>query len=100
MSWKSIWKWSSLTFYIIYGLSVISVVIFIAFMIWLAIGSDEAVNNTVFINRMGLTVAFISLPGTLVTLLSSFDMNKKKKFKATTVCPKCQHNVVINLTEE
>ncbi|MCU6793300.1 hypothetical protein OB236_14380 [Paenibacillus sp. WQ 127069] len=100
MGWRKFQKWSSFTFFMVYGLVITSIICFLGYIIWYALSDKEAISSSIFINQIALIMAFVSLSGILMSLLSALDMHKKKKFKATTLCPHCRHNVVINLVEE
>lgn len=100
MIWKKIKRWSKVLFLLAYGIFSLFVVLFLGFMIFLTVSNKSALVDSATINSISMYIAFVSLPGILMSLFTMVDFNKKKKFKATNICPHCKHKYDFSIEEE
>lgn len=101
MSWKKVWKKTTRTmrtFYVvIVGIIVVILMLYIAVMV----GLQKSIDDTHTVNMIALILGGLSLPGIFDQIHKIFITNDTKKtMTATTVCPRCKHNVDIRLTED
>ena len=100
MNWKKVWRKLKIIWFLIYITACIIVVGGLGFITWLAMADGKSLNNSFVVTFLSLGIGLVSLPGAFVQLVSIIDLNKKKKYKATTVCPKCKHKVDLTMTED
>ncbi|TPG68800.1 hypothetical protein EEL31_09865 [Brevibacillus laterosporus] len=100
MNMKKIWRKVKFISLLTYVIAVILLIGGLSFITWLALVDGKPMNNSHMVNFLSLSIGLASLPGAFVQLVGMIELNKKKKFKVTTVCPKCRHKVDISLSED
>lgn len=100
MNLGNIWRKLKLFWLIFYVLCVTFFVGGLGFITWVAMADGKSLTNSYVVNFLSLGIGLISLPGAFIQLVRVIDLNKKKTFTATTVCPKCRHKVDLTLTED
>ena len=97
---KNIWRWIRIIYGILFIFSVVGMISVLGFIIFGVLKDQQALINTATINSITLIMAGVSLPGILVQLVSLLEINQKKSYTATTICPKCRHHVDLKMTED
>ncbi|MBH0328252.1 hypothetical protein ABH14_00280 [Brevibacillus brevis] len=100
MNIGNIWRKLKLIGLIFYVLCVIIFVGGLGFTTWIAMADGKSLTNSYTVNFLSLGIGLVSLPGAFIQLVRVAELNKKKTFKATTVCPKCRHKVDLTLSED
>lgn len=100
MNWKTIWHYAKLTGILIYIILVIFLVGSLGIVTWLAMADEKAMTNSYLVNSLSLGIGLLSLPGAFIQLVTMVNLNKKKSYTATTVCPKCRHKVDLKMIED
>lgn len=100
MKIKTVWKWTKISWGLLYIGFVVMFVIVLGFFMAGMLQDQKALIDTAAMSTITLLLALISLPNLLVQLLSLLDLNQKKTFTATKKCPNCKHTIVLKMTED
>ncbi|MCR8635766.1 hypothetical protein [Paenibacillus radicis (ex Xue et al. 2023)] len=96
---KKTWKWLKISWLLFYILGVTFFIAWIGYISWATITDKNAIENSRAVNTLSIVFGIVSLPAALIQLISLIDLNSKKEFKVTTVCPHCRHKVDLTLKE-
>ncbi|MNO68957.1 hypothetical protein D3C76_598030 [compost metagenome] len=100
MTFKKIKLWvrriSGVTFIFV----IVSLILIISIMIFLAFFDAKAITDAAIMNRLTLILAALSLPGLFIQLISLLTINEKKTFTLEKKCPHCRQLIELKLTED
>jgi hypothetical protein len=94
---KKNWKKTITYIKVAYAVLIFLFVVIVGAVICIGLIDRTVITNSVFMNSVALVLGLFSLPGVLMSFYTLMDT--KKKYKATTVCPKCRHTVELHLEE-
>ncbi|MNV94987.1 hypothetical protein D3C71_1898360 [compost metagenome] len=97
---KKIWQFLKILYGLFYIAAILVMGLVLSYLIIVTMGSKTLLEDAFTINFIALGIAFISIPGLIVQLISLMDINKKKTYTLTTKCPNCKHLVDFKLTED
>ncbi|WP_458122828.1 hypothetical protein [Paenibacillus sp. Z3-2] len=100
MKIKTVWKWTNISWGLLYIAFVVVFVIILGFFMAGMLQDQKALIDTAAMSTITLLLALVSLPNLLVQLLSLLDINQKKTYTATKKCPNCRHIIDLKITED
>lgn len=100
MTFKKIWRWVKIGYYIFFVVAVTILVGYLGFLMFGTLTDKNAVTNTALINVITLGLGLASLPGIFVQLISMMTLNDKKEFTVSTKCHNCKHLIELKMTEK
>lgn len=100
MKLKKIWRWIKIIYGMFFIFFVVIMVSALGFFLTGVFRDQQALINAVTMNSIALIMAFISLPGILVQLISLLFINEKKTFTVSKKCPNCKQLIEMKMTED